>query len=62
MAGSSQKHSGFLASGIRYGAARGWVDAVIQPHETRGVLAHLLDWTTRPTPQGAKSHPGVMQV
>ena len=23
---------------IRYGAARGWVDAIIQPHETRSVL------------------------
>ena len=23
---------------IRYGAARGWVDAIIQPHETRDVL------------------------
>ena len=29
---------------IRYGAARGWVDAIIQPHETRGVLIRLLDY------------------
>jgi acetyl-CoA carboxylase carboxyltransferase component len=28
---------------IRYGAARGWVDAVIRPHETRTWLATALD-------------------
>ena len=28
---------------IRYGAARGWVDAIIQPHETREVLERLLN-------------------
>src|SRR6202047_2538462 len=27
---------------IRYGAARGWVDVIIQPHETREVLIRLL--------------------
>src|SRR5204862_5569953 len=28
---------------IRYGAARGWVDTIIQPHETRDVLIQLLE-------------------
>jgi acetyl-CoA carboxylase carboxyltransferase component len=46
---------------IRYGAARGWVDAIIQPHETRDVLVRLLQYVTRPTPQGA-FHTGVIQV
>ena len=46
---------------IRYGAARGWVDAVIQPHETRAVLEKLLALVTRPTPR-AKFHMGVVQV
>ena len=27
---------------IRYGAARGWVDAIIAPHETRQWLAAAL--------------------
>ncbi|HVI81046.1 MAG TPA: acyl-CoA carboxylase subunit beta, partial [Candidatus Acidoferrum sp.] len=27
---------------IRYGAARGWIDSIIQPHETRDVLCRLL--------------------
>jgi acetyl-CoA carboxylase carboxyltransferase component len=46
---------------IRYGAARGWVDAIIQPHETRDVLIRLLQYATRPTPQ-AHFHTGVIQV
>jgi acetyl-CoA carboxylase carboxyltransferase component len=46
---------------IRYGAARGWVDAVIQPHETRNVLAKLLQYVSRPTPH-ARFHTGVIQV
>jgi 3-methylcrotonyl-CoA carboxylase beta subunit len=46
---------------IRYGAARGWVDAIIQPHETRDVLIRLLQYVTRPTPKGA-FHTGVIQV
>ena len=46
---------------IRYGAARGWVDAIIQPHETRSVLAKCLEWVSRPTPK-ARFHSGVMQV
>ncbi|HEY4284000.1 MAG TPA: acyl-CoA carboxylase subunit beta [Chthoniobacterales bacterium] len=46
---------------IRYGAARGWVDAVIQPHETRIVLTRLLSYVSRPAPH-AHFHTGVIQV
>ena len=46
---------------IRYGAARGWVDAIIQPHETRDVLIRLLQYVSRPTPR-ARFHTGVIQV
>jgi acetyl-CoA carboxylase carboxyltransferase component len=46
---------------IRYGAARGWVDAVIQPHETRENLIRLLQFASRPTPK-ARFHTGVIQV
>jgi len=46
---------------IRYGAARGWVDAIIQPHETRDVLIRLLQYVTRPKAQ-APFHTGVIQV
>jgi len=46
---------------IRYGAARGWVDAIIQPHETRDVLIRLLEYVSRPMPQ-THFHTGVIQV
>jgi 3-methylcrotonyl-CoA carboxylase beta subunit len=46
---------------IRYGAARGWVDAIIQPHETREVLIRLLQYVSRPMPK-ARFHTGVVQV
>src|ERR1700745_3460655 len=46
---------------IRYGAARGWVDAIIQPHETRDVLIRLLQYVSRPMPK-ARFHTGVLQV
>ncbi len=46
---------------IRYGAARGWVDAIIQPHETRDVLVRLLEYVSRPMPK-ARFHTGVIQV
>ncbi|MDQ6626455.1 MAG: acyl-CoA carboxylase subunit beta, partial [Verrucomicrobiota bacterium] len=46
---------------IRYGAARGWVDAIIQPHETRDVLIRLLQYVSRP-PAKARFHTGVVQV
>ncbi len=46
---------------IRYGAARGWVDAVIQPHETRDVLVRLLQYVSRPAAKG-RFHTGVIQT
>jgi 3-methylcrotonyl-CoA carboxylase beta subunit len=46
---------------IRYGAARGWVDAIVQPHETRDVLIRLLEYVSRPMPK-AHFHTGVIQV
>ena len=46
---------------IRYGAARGWVDAIIQPHDTRKVLLRTLALVSRPTPEH-KFHTGVLQV
>jgi len=55
------KHGYEEQTDIRYGAARGWVDAIIQPHETRDVLICLLRYVTRPKPKGA-FHTGVIQV
>jgi 3-methylcrotonyl-CoA carboxylase beta subunit len=46
---------------IRYGAARGWIDAIIQPHDTRNVLVQFLHYVSRPTPKG-RFHTGVIQV
>jgi acetyl-CoA carboxylase carboxyltransferase component len=46
---------------IRYGAARGWVDAIIPPHTTRDVLIESLKLVTRPPPPGG-FRGGVMQV
>jgi 3-methylcrotonyl-CoA carboxylase beta subunit len=46
---------------IRYGAARGWIDAIIQPHETREVLIRLLQYVSRPMPK-ARFHTGVVQT
>jgi 3-methylcrotonyl-CoA carboxylase beta subunit len=46
---------------IRYGAARGWVDAIVQPHETRDALIELLQYVSRPTSK-ARFHTGVIQV
>jgi acetyl-CoA carboxylase carboxyltransferase component len=46
---------------IRYGAARGWVDAIIQPEDTRAVLARALALAARPAPK-ASFHTGVLQV
>jgi 3-methylcrotonyl-CoA carboxylase beta subunit len=46
---------------IRYGAARGWVDALIQPHETRKVLLRAFELACRPPPS-ARFHTGVLQV
>jgi acetyl-CoA carboxylase carboxyltransferase component len=46
---------------VRYGAARGWIDAIIQPHDTRQVLLRTLELASRPAPQH-KFHTGVFQV
>ena len=46
---------------IRYGAARGWVDAIVQPHDTRDALVQMLQYVSRPTPK-AHFHTGVIQV
>ena len=39
----------------------GWVDAIIQPHETRDVLVRLLKYVSRPMPK-ARFHTGVVQT
>ncbi|MGB7159499.1 MAG: acyl-CoA carboxylase subunit beta [Tepidisphaeraceae bacterium] len=46
---------------IRYGAARGWVDAIIAPHTTRDVLVQSLRLVRRPPPAGG-FRAGVLQV
>ncbi len=46
---------------IRYGAARGWVDAIIQPHDTRATLLRAFELASRPAPK-ASFHTGVLQV
>ena len=46
---------------IRYAAARGWVDAVLQPHETRATLLRAFALATRPAAK-ASFHTGVLQV
>jgi 3-methylcrotonyl-CoA carboxylase beta subunit len=46
---------------IRYGAARGWVDAIIPPHETRNVLGNLLK-TVKKITEKRSFHAGVFQV
>jgi acetyl-CoA carboxylase carboxyltransferase component len=48
---------------IRYGAARGWVDAIIAPHRTRDVLIRLLRLVKRrPIPEVPGFRTGVIQV
>lgn len=46
---------------IRYGAARGWVDAIIAPHTTRDVLIRTLRWVKRKL-SAVRFHTGVLQV
>lgn len=46
---------------IRYGAARGWVDAIIAPHETRDTLITTLGLVGRETPI-SKFKTGVIQT
>ncbi len=48
---------------IRHAAARGWVDAIIEPNETRDVLIEAFTIATRvPVPDGARVRTGVFQV
>ncbi|SCA63381.1 Probable methylcrotonoyl-CoA carboxylase beta chain, mitochondrial [Chlamydiales bacterium SCGC AG-110-M15] len=47
---------------IRYGAARGWVDAIIQPHLTRDHLITQLRLVGRRKPEAGQFHTGVLQV
>jgi acetyl-CoA carboxylase carboxyltransferase component len=46
---------------VRYAAARGWVDAIIDPAATRDVLLHSLQIVTRHD-DGQPFHTGVLQV
>lgn len=47
---------------IRYGAARGWVDAIISPEDTRPRLIEMLHLTKRAPPRTINFHTGVFQV
>lgn len=47
---------------IRYGAARGWVDALIDPRETRSTLIQLFDLARRSPFTQRTFHTGVFQV
>lgn len=47
---------------IRYGAARGWVDAIIAPHETRAILKKLLPLTLRAPMKERSFQTGVIQT
>ena len=54
---------GYLQSmDIRYGAARGWIDAIIPPHETRNVLIHFLNIVKNAPLKAPHFHTGVIQV
>ena len=46
---------------IRYGAARGWVDALLQPHDTRATLIRAFALASRAAPKPG-FHTGVLQV
>lgn len=47
---------------IRYGAARGWIDAIIPPHMTRDQLGQLLQLALRAPLEKRGFHTGVLQV
>jgi 3-methylcrotonyl-CoA carboxylase beta subunit len=49
-------------SDIRYGAARGWVDAIIAPESTREILCRLLPLVSRKPLHKRPFHTGVFQV
>lgn len=46
---------------VRYGAARGWIDAIIAPHATRQTLIAALCLASGKAPQ-ARYHTGVLQT
>lgn len=47
---------------IRFGAARGWVDAIISPHKTRELLNRMLHLVKRAPFREKTFHTGVFQV
>lgn len=47
---------------IRFGAARGWIDAIIPPHETRKKLIAVLELVERAPFKERSFHTGVIQV
>lgn len=47
---------------IRYGAARGWIDAIIRPENTRKILIQFLKWAHRSPLSKSGFHTGVIQV
>ena len=47
---------------IRFGAARGWVDAIIAPHSTRHMLIEALNLVKRAPLTARTFHTGVIQV
>lgn len=47
---------------IRYGAARGWIDAIIPPHKTRDILIEFLSLVERAPLTARTFHTGVFQV
>lgn len=47
---------------IRYGAARGWIDAIIDPRMTRSTLIQLFDLANRGDLSKRTFHTGVFQV
>lgn len=51
-----------MQTDIRYGAARGWVDAIIMPQDTRSLLLELLPLVLRAPLQSKHFHTGVFQV
>ncbi len=47
---------------IRFNAARGWVDAIIAPHQTRDMLSHALALSKKKLDEGGSFQTGVIQV
>lgn len=47
---------------IRYGAARGWIDGIIEPHKSRDILIKSLNYALRNKGQHTSFQTGVFQV